>query len=259
MNLSGMSAGDTAWIIAATALVLAGCRGWQSATDPQGPQASQLNALIWLFVIVAAMIWALVMLVLVAALWRRSRPPEPHEHRTAWFVGGAMAAVEGRAMLLRDEAGEGDDAAAPYGEIVVSAAEPLTEPEWSLYPGAVTPVLQTPSKYERNVVRALLKPKGEPRTQHARTPHQMLNGTITPNALHFTILHSGIPDIDPEQHRLVIHGMVRQPLVFTLEQLERYPRESRIAFIECAGNSQALNAPVRTKLLESGDHGAGHV
>ena len=52
----------------------------------------QLDALIWLFVIVAGIIWALVMLVLVAALWRRSQLPEPHEHRTAWFVGGAMAA-----------------------------------------------------------------------------------------------------------------------------------------------------------------------
>ena len=72
--------------------MLAGCRGWQSATDPQGPQASQLDALIWLFVIVAGVIWALVMLVLAAALWRRRRLAEPRERRTAWFVGGAMAA-----------------------------------------------------------------------------------------------------------------------------------------------------------------------
>ena len=76
----------------ATALVLTGCRGWQSATDPHGAQASQLNALIWLFVIVATTIWALVMLVLAAALWRRRSPSEPHEQRTTWAVGGAMAA-----------------------------------------------------------------------------------------------------------------------------------------------------------------------
>ena len=77
--------------VTATALALAGCRGWQSVADPQGPQASQLNALIWLFVIVAVVIWALVMLVLAAALWRRRGPSEPRERRTAWFVGGAMA------------------------------------------------------------------------------------------------------------------------------------------------------------------------
>src|SRR3954452_5684365 len=76
--------------VTATALALAGCRGWQSVADPQGPQASQLNALIWLFVIVAVVIWALVMLVLAAALWRGGVPPEPGERRTAWFVGGAM-------------------------------------------------------------------------------------------------------------------------------------------------------------------------
>lgn len=76
----------------ATALVLTGCRGWQSATDPHGAQASQLNALIWLFVIVATTIWALVMLVLAAALWRRRSPSELHEQRTTWAVGGAMAA-----------------------------------------------------------------------------------------------------------------------------------------------------------------------
>jgi sulfane dehydrogenase subunit SoxC len=128
-----------------------------------------------------------------------------------------------------------------------AAAEPLTEPDWSLYPGAVTPVLQTPSKYEKDVVRNLSNPKGEPRTQHARTPHQALNGTITPNALHFTILHSGIPDIDPAQHRLVIHGMVKQPLEFTVEDLLRYPMVTRKAFVECGGNSAPMfsNEPVQ--------------
>ena len=78
-----------------------------------------------------------------------------------------------------------------------AAAEPLKDPEWSLMPGDVTPVLQKPSRFEAGVVRILSNPKGEPRTQHARAPLQMLDGTITPNPLHFTILHSGIPDIDP--------------------------------------------------------------
>mgnify|MGYP003693846195 CR=1 FL=1 len=76
----------------------------------------------------------------------------------------------------------------------------------------------------------------------ARTPLQLLNGTITPNGLHFERSHSGMPDIDPDQHRLLIHGLVKRPLVFTLEALSRYPMESRIAFIECAGNCGALNA-----------------
>jgi sulfane dehydrogenase subunit SoxC len=71
----------------------------------------------------------------------------------------------------------------------------------------------------------------------------LLDGIITPSGLHFERSHSGIPAIDPEQHRLLIHGLVRQPLLFTLEALHRYPMQSRIAFIECAGNGQLLNAP----------------
>ena len=84
-----------------------------------------------------------------------------------------------------------------------------------------------------------LPPPPNPATQGigvARTPLQLLDGTITPNGLHFDRSHSGTPDIDPDQHRLLIHGLVKRPLLFTLEALARYPMESRIAFIECAGN-----------------------
>jgi hypothetical protein len=56
---------------------------------------------------------------------------------------------------------------------------------------------------------ALSNPNGELRTSHARTPHHRLGGTITPNGLHFSINHGGIPNIDPAEHKLVIHGMVR--------------------------------------------------
>jgi sulfane dehydrogenase subunit SoxC len=121
-----------------------------------------------------------------------------------------------------------------------AAAEPVKDAPWSQAPGTVTPVLQTPSRFEKDVVRTLSNPDGLPRTQHARTPHQMLNGTITPNSLHFTILHTGIPDIDPAQHRLVIHGLVRQPLEFTLDKLARYPMVTRNHFVECGGNSGPL-------------------
>jgi len=44
----------------------------------------------------------------------------------------------------------------------------------------------------------------------------------------------------PDTHRLLIHGLVKRPLIFTLESLERYPRESCIAFLECGGNGQLL-------------------
>jgi sulfane dehydrogenase subunit SoxC len=102
-----------------------------------------------------------------------------------------------------------------------------------------------PSRFEDKVVR-VSPPPANPATQGvgaARTPLHLLDGIITPSGLHFERSHSGVPQIDPEQHRVLIHGLVKQPLVFTLEALHRYPMQSRIAFIECAGNSQLLNAP----------------
>jgi len=119
-------------------------------------------------------------------------------------------------------------------------AEGRRDDPWSLVPGATTAAVQSPSRFESRVVRTLSNPDGEPRTQHARTPHHLLNGTFTPNRLHFTILHGGIPDIDPERHRFVIHGLVRQPLEFTVDALLRYPMVSRMAFLECGGNSAPL-------------------
>ena len=40
----------------------------------------------------------------------------------------------------------------------------------------------------------------------------------------------------PPEHRLMIHGMVDRPLVFTMEELKRLPYVSRVHFIECLGN-----------------------
>jgi len=153
----------------------------------------------------------------------------------------------GRGIMIAGAAASGAAATT-----TVAAAEPLQDPPWSRAPGAVTPVLQTPSRFEKDVVRTLSNPSGTPRTQHARTPHQLLNGTITPNSLHFTILHTGIPDIDPAQHRLVIHGMVRQPKEFTLETLMRYPMVTRNHFVECGGNSGPLfnNEPVQATVQQ---------
>ncbi|HEY7662969.1 MAG TPA: sulfite dehydrogenase [Xanthobacteraceae bacterium] len=121
-------------------------------------------------------------------------------------------------------------------------AEPLAVARWMSEPGAALSAYGQPSRFESKVVRSL-PPPPNPATQGigtARTPLQFLNGTITPNGLHFDRSHSGTPDIDPDQHRLLIHGLVKRPLVFTLDALARYPMQSRTSFIECAGNSGAL-------------------
>lgn len=74
---------------------------------------------------------------------------------------------------------------------------------------------------------------------HVATPLQDSVGVITPSSLHFvgTTRGSFMPDIDPQEHRLMIHGMVDRPLTFTMEDLKRLPSVTRTHFIECAGNS----------------------
>src|SRR5437773_7783092 len=70
------------------------------------------------------------------------------------------------------------------------------------------------------------------------TPLQDYAGIITPAPLHFMQQHSSeFPEIDQEQHRLTIHGMVDRPLSFSMGDLKRLPSVSRIHFLECHGNS----------------------
>ena len=145
-------------------------------------------------------------------------------------------ALLGRGVLIAGAMGSGFS----NSLTTVAAAEPLPVDAWSLEIGAAIPPYDRPAKYEKNVVRTLTNPKNEPRTSQARTPHHLLNGTITPNGLHFVVSRTGFPDIDPDKHRLAIHGLVRQPLVFTLDALARYPMVSRINFVECGGNSAPL-------------------
>ncbi len=71
----------------------------------------------------------------------------------------------------------------------------------------------------------------------SRTPLQELHGIVTPSALHFERHHNGVPLIDPTRHRLLVHGLVERPMIFSMDDLKRFPSVSRLAFIECSGNS----------------------
>jgi sulfane dehydrogenase subunit SoxC len=76
-----------------------------------------------------------------------------------------------------------------------------------------------------------------PNNFNSLTPLQDLHGIVTPSALHFERHHNGVPAIDPARHRLLVHGLVERPMIFTLKELERLPSASRIAFLECSGNT----------------------
>ena len=73
---------------------------------------------------------------------------------------------------------------------------------------------------------------------HVASPIQDQFGNITPSSLHYiaTTRQAFIPDIDPKQHTLMIHGLVDRPLTFTMDDLKRFPSVSRLHFLECAGN-----------------------
>jgi sulfane dehydrogenase subunit SoxC len=68
------------------------------------------------------------------------------------------------------------------------------------------------------------------------TPHQDLQGIITPADLHFERHHAGVPHIDAASYSLLIHGMVDRPMMFSLNDLRRFPSTSRLCFVECSGN-----------------------
>lgn len=103
-----------------------------------------------------------------------------------------------------------------------------------------------PSKYEFNVTRRYtpLLSSGNDRASIAVSPIQDLSGIITPNGLFFSRSHGGTAHIDPKKYRLMIHGLVKKPLVLSLDELKRFPRVTRTHFIECPANGgQEWRAP----------------
>src|SRR6266478_7805827 len=155
-------------------------------------------------------------------------------------LAGGVAAGNGlldRRSLLR--AGVLAAGIAGIGAGVARAAESVgaDAPEWMKTPGRSFSPYGMPSKWQEKVQRSFTLLPGRPWTGTSRTPLHLLEGTLTPNGLHFERHHNGVPDIDPNRHELVIHGMVWRPLAFSVDALMRYHLETHIRFIECPGNS----------------------
>ncbi len=113
------------------------------------------------------------------------------------------------------------------------------KPPWMLHPGNAFSNYGQPSPYEKNTIRWISANSKAEQNGISWTPLHKLEGSITPNGLHFERHHNGVPNIDPNIHRVLIHGLVKRPLFFTMDDLLRYPMESRICFLECGGNSNA--------------------
>ena len=160
------------------------------------------------------------------------------------FLSGALASLGAAGGLVLGIPGE------------ARAGGPPETPPWMQYPGAPFSGYGGPAKYESKVTRTRITSQpGTTGSGASRTPLELLEGAITPSGLHFERHHSGVPDIDPAQHRLLIHGMVKRPLIFTMDALVRYPMLSRIHFMECAGNSQLMYGPTPPALRAGELHG----
>ena len=141
------------------------------------------------------------------------------------FLAGAIAA--GGATVAAKASAAGDPA--------------ITElQDWSvvLGEGVDARPYGVPSEYEAHVKRRSVEwLTADPVSSVNFTPLHELDGIITPNGLCFERHHAGIADVDPAKYRLMINGLVDTPLVFTLQDLMRFPRENRVHFLECAANS----------------------
>lgn len=159
------------------------------------------------------------------------------------FLRGASAAVGAAATLPAAVALAQSSGANAAPAASAESALPPAVPPWMKAPGAPTggKLYGVPSKFEAKVIRNISPKLKQYISAASRSPLGDLDGIITPNGLFYERHHGGVPVIDPAQHRLMIHGLVQTPLIFTVDELRRFPSESRIHFLECSGN------PVYTK------------
>ncbi|HRK24215.1 MAG TPA: sulfite dehydrogenase [Beijerinckiaceae bacterium] len=149
-----------------------------------------------------------------------------------------------RRGLLRGAGLAGASVAAGAFAGPAGAAEPekvITEiQDWNRYlgPGVEAAPYGRPSKHEAHVVRRNVPwLTADTASSINFTPIHALDGIVTPNGVCFERHHSGVAEVDPAKHRLMINGLVDKPLVFTLEDLKRFPgRVNRLYFLECAAN-----------------------
>ena len=138
-------------------------------------------------------------------------------------VGAAAAATMGLA---------GRSQAATLAPDNLRTDFPVAEKPWKAQ-GRVSPDTNAVGSYGQPSQFEKVRRMGQ------KAPLESLHGTITPSGMHGERLHAGIPDIDPAKHLLIVHGMVERPMVYTRDDLVRFPAHTRTHWIECSGNSSA--------------------
>jgi sulfane dehydrogenase subunit SoxC len=153
--------------------------------------------------------------------------------RAALASGGAgiAAAVLGRGGPA--PSGAGAQGATPTATPAAGDNLAPNVPAWMRTPGAPASPYGDRAPQEQGIVRLA------PAPAFSFSPLADLHGTLTPNSLFFEIHFGGIPAIDPTKHRLMVHGLVERPTMFTVDDLKRLPSVSVVHFLECSGNSFA--------------------
>ena len=140
-------------------------------------------------------------------------------------VGLPMRAA--RAQAAASGPGDGDDMILKPRPQATALGQPVAARGYGM-----------PSQYERNLQRR--ESPGLTRVSASSVsfcPLQGLFGIMTPSGLHFERHHQGWWDIDPSTHRFMVMGMVKKPMVYSIDDLMRMASVSRIHFIECGANT----------------------
>src|SRR6267143_3157093 len=81
----------------------------------------------------------------------------------------------------------------------------------------------------------------EPKNLEA--PFDRIDSYLTPTELFYIRSHFPIPSLDRASYQLRIDGAVRSPFALSYDELRKMPSETRVATLECAGNSRVFLVP----------------
>jgi len=160
---------------------------------------------------------------------KKSQDENTIDRRDFFRKTAAMSAtaLAGTSLFASETTAAGDPAIMHHTKWGQTWGDPVTKNLYGI-----------PSAYEHNNIRrsTSLLSSGNFRASIAVTPIHESEGIITPNGLFFSRSHGGTAHVDPNEYRLMIHGLVEKPIVLTLAQLKRYPSVTRTHFIECPAN-----------------------
>jgi len=157
---------------------------------------------------------------------KKEKQPNVNVSRRALLGGTAAMGVAGATKLA-------------MGSETNPANLPPNVSEWTPYLGAGVDAnpYGMPSEFESHVIRRNVEwLTASTESSVNFTPLQDLEGFVTPNGLCFERHHGGVPEVIPSDYRLMINGLVDREMIFTLEDLKRFPQVNKFYFLECAAN-----------------------